>query len=1572
MGLWSSIKKGIKAVGNTIKAIIKNPITAIAVIALAIYAPALALRLLVTTTISSFLMGATAKDTPTDGNSGVSGSPTTLLPDPSNKLPALYGSSFLSGMVTDAKISTDNQTMWYVIPLCESPDSGSIQFGEMYWGEKKITFSSTEAGRVVSFTNNAGQVDTKVDGNMWVYFYNDGSNSPTNGTTQTAISILSDAAIPVAARWDSSKLMSKTAFIIVKLIYNSDDGVTGLDQVKAQVINNQTGISDGYKPGSAMIDYLTNGRYGADLDSDQLNLASFLTLDDYSDQVITYTPVGGGSATIPRYRLNGAVDTSQNIMTNLQLMADSCDAYIQYNDTLGQWSVIANKAYDQAPNAQSTNDLFKFDDRNIIGGINITPLDLNSTPNAVESKFRNGKSRGRDDYAYATTPDRLKSFHEPFNQMNMVYAYVDDSVRAQYLSNRKLEQARADLVVDITADYSAIQVDAGDVVLLNYAPHGGGGLSWVNKPFRVIQVQEERTDDGSLVCKLQMTEYSSEVYDNFTIQDYDPPQDNYVTDPTIISTPITPVLSNILPSADIPSFQVSATIPNSGVVGAVEFWWGPTVDIVNNNYILYETQTNSSNSQYAAGDIETITVTGLPAGNYYWRVRVVGSQTKSDFSPSASINWSPVIVAPSSAGTNFEWNPTAIFCPSNSDGSATTVGQKAELYLRIGTQIIQLWDKTGTQPENTWYVDTLSVTTGLTTSAILNEYVSNQVSFTITGLAVDQGTATLSDAFYKPVGGLPNIDLGTSAIQVTKVKAGVTGPAGASGNKVAEVNLYQWSNTQPANPTGTSTFVWSTLTNTSYSATDGWSTTVGANPGTPGTLLWLATKSIQGVATETTQLIDWAVSPTVAAYSGNGVDGIDGVTGFQNATPTVYQWSLSTPSISGTSQYTWSSGAIGAGYSSGWTTSISASPSPGFVLWAARVNLVASGAATASTINWTTSSISSAGYSGTNGAAGVQADLTREVDVVFAANDGTGYTLPDNNKIDLYVGSTLQTTGVTYSGTATKNGLTATVNASTGVVVYSGASWTTNRETFSFTATFNSIIYSTTYSITKSRQGSDAVVADLVSENDVISSLLDGTGYTLPTGNSLRVYKGAALVTTGVIYSGTTTKNGLTFTINGTTGEITLSGASWTTFTESFTASAVLGGVTYSAIYTISKARQGATGTTGNQGASARRAYSRIPGSPSPLSGTITVTGDGRPTQAQSTTTWGLNYAWSATDPDTSSTRSLFQSDGIYNPTTGNTVWDTPYLSSLRVGQLSAITVNTGNLSVDGSIVGGQTGFDTGNGFFLGNSGSTYKFSIGNQNGSKLTWDGSTLNIVGDIKSNNATVGSNTSPGYWLQQSTGDARFAGNVYIGSNVSIQGVLSKGIINGNALPTGYNTSSPLGFTYNNPTNWTQLNAKVDVAYGTAGALNNSGRLATQTYIPKPEYFDVGATFPKRLITVTFNLTWSDPTNGTGPNLLIYLNGKTFSGTVPVDDSLNLQTQGPTAANPNGGWFLLSRGIIIGRSLPNNQEVTATFIDTSPSSRFFNGVNYFSAVLVKGSSSTNFTTTATNISLTIQEIY
>jgi len=136
---------------------------------------------------------------------------------------------------------------------------------------------------------------------------------------------------------------------------------------------------------------------------------------------------------------------------------------------------------------------------------------------------------------------------------------------------------------------------------------------------------------------------------------------------------------------------------------------------------------------------------------------------------------------------------------------------------------------------------------------------------------------------------------------------------------------------------------------------------------------------------------------------------------------------------------------------------------------------------------------------------------------------------------------------------------------------------------------------------------------------------------------------------------------------------------------------------------------------------------------------------------------------------------------------------------------LSAVAVNTGSLTVDGTltigsagqIMGGQTAYATGTGFFLGYSSTTYKFSIGSSTQS-LKWDGSALTVTGNFYGNGAAeftgsnaVGTITTA---LKVNTGSAANFGVYALGDGAGGRGVVaasagSAGVGSvGNATATG----------------------------------------------------------------------------------------------------------------------------------------------------------------------------------------
>lgn len=356
------------------------------------------------------------------------------------------------------------------------------------------------------------------------------------------------------------------------------------------------------------------------------------------------------------------------------------------------------------------------------------------------------------------------------------------------------------------------------------------------------------------------------------------------------------------------------------------------------------------------------------------------------------------------------------------------------------------------------------------------------------------------------------------------------------------------------------------------------------------------------------------------------------------------------------------------------------------------------------------------GQDGTAGVNAVSGYLTNETHLVAAANDGTGYSLTGSGgtlKIfdgtnDVTTSSTFSIVGGTDQGatwTLTQNGLTLTLNETTGVYTLAGATWLSDEEQFTLQGTFNAVTVQKVYTISKSRAGTDggtgadaktirlssdaqaftfdgtgsaspasqtitftasrqniptatswatspvvtlggtgdtrtlaiadfgantavevtassegfedkitviriedgaagaagddAITGYLTNETHNVTAANDGTGYSLTgAGGTFKVWDGITDVTTSSLFSiiggvdgGTTwskTQNGLTLTLNETSGIYSLSGASWTTDQEQFTLEAVSGAVTIQKIYVITKSREGAAGPTGNAGADAK------------------------------------------------------------------------------------------------------------------------------------------------------------------------------------------------------------------------------------------------------------------------------------------------------------------------------------------------------------------------------------------------
>lgn len=599
-------------------------------------------------------------------------------PSSTNSIPVVYGDAYCGSRFVDAVLSIDAKTMYYVMVVSHISPNGQFSFdtSDMYWGDRKIVFDGTEQTKVIGLIDGAGNQDEKISGNLFISLYTStqaGVISSTNGSSLPS-TYMGGSDIPSELRWASSgRQMNGLAFAIVKLNYNRDAETTSMQTLTFKVSQylNGAGVA---KPGDVWYDYITNELYGAAMATDIVNASSATALNTYSDGLIPYTD-NGVPSTQARYRINGVIDTGQSCLNNINAIMVSCDSWNQYNATLGQWSVVINKA-------ETTS--YAFDDDNIVGEIRVSAFDITSSVNQIEAEFPSKQNRDQSDFVYYETPAILLYPNEPVNKQSIQLPLVNDSVQAQYLASRILEQAREDLIVSIGTVYTGIQVDAGDVISITNSSYG-----WTAKLFRVMKVSEVSLPDGNLGANFELNEYNAQVYDDRDITKYTPAPNTDLPDPAFFGTLIAPTVSSSYPSAAVPSFNVQPYIGTAGFVTYAEVWYSafsnPTASQI---YLGGTTAIPSNGVPYVVGQALPTVELQIPAGNWYLFYRLVNPAAVSQYSPASTVfNWRPttfqyterwiaVAYADNATGTSgFSLNPRnktyyGLFNNTTANGSA--------------------------------------------------------------------------------------------------------------------------------------------------------------------------------------------------------------------------------------------------------------------------------------------------------------------------------------------------------------------------------------------------------------------------------------------------------------------------------------------------------------------------------------------------------------------------------------------------------------------------------------------------------------------------------------------------------------------------------------------------------------------------------------------------------------------------------------------------------------------------------------------------------------------------------------
>ena len=541
------------------------------------------------------------------------------------KVAVLYGSAHMGGIITEAKMTNNNQKMTFVVTLSEQTGNlfsnsaaTSYTFNSVQYDDETITFKAD--GITVDYTTDrSGNVNSSFEDLITIRFYA-GSSSSSDQVFPTGYSGTAENAYDIVPDWNSGFAMNNLVFAVIELNYSGERNIKGLGDFKFHITSSMN------NPGDVIYDYLSNNIYGANVAVTDIDSNSITALNTYSITSVDYVE-DSVTETLPnRYQINGVLNTEKNVLKNVEELTNSAGSWLSYNIGTGKWGVIINK---------EGNSVASFGDNNILSSISISGTGLTDFYNSVKAEFPNRDINDNVDMVTISIPAGDRNANEQDNALNLSYNFLNEPVQASLLSFIELKQSRVDLIIAFETDYSYVNLNAGDIIDVTNSKLGFSG-----KLFRIITVAEKQGEDA-LTTEITALEYDATVYEeDFTR--FTRTYNNQLTTIGNIGIPGTPTI-NVEDNVARPRLEISSTAP-TGTVEGMEFWLSTDVALADSQRIyriigteLPQNGNANVRGTFTANDTITFDFDTLNSGNVVVKTRGYNATTVGPFSANSAI-----------------------------------------------------------------------------------------------------------------------------------------------------------------------------------------------------------------------------------------------------------------------------------------------------------------------------------------------------------------------------------------------------------------------------------------------------------------------------------------------------------------------------------------------------------------------------------------------------------------------------------------------------------------------------------------------------------------------------------------------------------------------------------------------------------------------------------------------------------------------------------------------------------------------------------------------------------------------
>ena len=202
--------------------------------------------------------------------------------------------------------------------------------------------------------------------------------------------------------------------------------------------------------------------------------------------------------TVRQAEINGIVDTGQNVIDNINMLATAAGCFFTWDQQAGKWTFIQNT---------TGSSVKSFSDSNIIGSMQVNMRGLSEYYNRCSIEFPHKDIRDAVDTVTVQTASADLYFNEQPNELKLQMPTINDPVQAQYIASRELKQSRLEMMVRFSSDFTANGIQAGELIDVTSSMH-----QFSSKLFRVIEITETDTDEGAITFDILALEYDSDVY----------------------------------------------------------------------------------------------------------------------------------------------------------------------------------------------------------------------------------------------------------------------------------------------------------------------------------------------------------------------------------------------------------------------------------------------------------------------------------------------------------------------------------------------------------------------------------------------------------------------------------------------------------------------------------------------------------------------------------------------------------------------------------------------------------------------------------------------------------------------------------------------------------------------------------------------------------------------------------------------------------------------------------------------------------------------------------------------------